>query len=654
MVHNVSLNTSMRYTLLSLQKTAQLQEQTQTRLATGLKVNSGLDNPSSYYTAQSLTNRANDLSALLDSMSQGIQTIKAASEALSTSIKFMEEASAVIEKAKESDTPIIAKVTTEEELLKAVSSGRTGFIVIAADISLTAPISLSSGQSLVSDNYFAEYNGANRKLSFSFDDDASKHVLKVSSNSTISNLDIDFTSHSATTAPYAIYASNANNINISNINLKVDAATATDARGIAINESQNVRFGGNINIQNNSTRGYGIIIQETIASFVNGADIKISTSGTHGYAIMAYEAAVLNVDSGANLNLMSTGGSGSGRGIHVSKQSLLNIRDGANVNISSTGIGILIYNNSRSEIAGNLNIKSNSVGLYNFSHAPTEPAGGNTTVIKSTAQIFIETASGAIGNGHAGTTTPPAPSTLIIEAGAKIGIKSSSNVSYKEANSTYSDTNNSANTNNYILWNTNISALTATASWGQPDWAAFNNSFNNFLNQTFSGDAEIQPTRTNNQYNRLLQQMDMLANDATYKGINLLSGQDLTVVFNEDRSSGLDIKGVDIRIKNLGLQEANWKVFSDIDKTSQELNEALKQLRAYESGFANYYSILQTRQDFTENLINVLTEGADKLTLADMNEEAANMLALQTRQQLAINSLSLASQGTQSVLKLFS
>ena len=76
-------------------------------------------------------------------------------------------------------------------------------------------------------------------------------------------------------------------------------------------------------------------------------------------------------------------------------------------------------------------------------------------------------------------------------------------------------------------------------------------------------------------------------------------------------------------------------------------------LRDMASEFGNNYSIVQTRQDFTENLINVLEEGADNLTLADMNEESANMLALQTRQQLAINSLSLASQAAQSVLSLF-
>ena len=83
------------------------------------------------------------------------------------------------------------------------------------------------------------------------------------------------------------------------------------------------------------------------------------------------------------------------------------------------------------------------------------------------------------------------------------------------------------------------------------------------------------------------------------------------------------------------------------------LENAIGALRSFAAEYGNYYSIVTTRQDFTENLINVLEEGADKLTLADMNQESANMLALQTAQQLAVNSLSLASQASQSILKLF-
>ena len=153
----------------------------------------------------------------------------------------------------------------------------------------------------------------------------------------------------------------------------------------------------------------------------------------------------------------------------------------------------------------------------------------------------------------------------------------------------------------------------------------------------------------------ILKQIDDLAKDASYKGINLLQENDLTVIFNEDRSSKLEVKGVDASSEGLGMSAAqnDWQKDSNIDAAITQIEGAISKLRTMASDFGNNYSIVQTREEFTDNLINVLTEGADNLTLADMNEESANMLALQTRQQLAINSLSLASQAAQGVLQLF-
>ena len=111
--------------------------------------------------------------------------------------------------------------------------------------------------------------------------------------------------------------------------------------------------------------------------------------------------------------------------------------------------------------------------------------------------------------------------------------------------------------------------------------------------------------------------------------------------------------GRDASSQTLGLVTLEWNSKEDVEKSIEELTGAINEIRAMSSEFGNHYNIITTRQDFTENLVNVLTEGADKLTLADMNEESANMLALQTSQQLAINSLSLASQASQSILKLF-
>ena len=155
------------------------------------------------------------------------------------------------------------------------------------------------------------------------------------------------------------------------------------------------------------------------------------------------------------------------------------------------------------------------------------------------------------------------------------------------------------------------------------------------------------------QYGEIIKQYDSLIKDSSYKGINFLREQDLTVTFNENRSAQLSVQGKDASAKALGLVTTDWQNQGDVVKSIQELTEALNQIRQMSSELGNYYSIVTTRENFTQNLINVLTEGADKLTLEDMNEESSNMLALQTRQQLAINSLSLASQASQSILKLF-
>ena len=150
-------------------------------------------------------------------------------------------------------------------------------------------------------------------------------------------------------------------------------------------------------------------------------------------------------------------------------------------------------------------------------------------------------------------------------------------------------------------------------------------------------------------FNNLRTQIDQLATDASFNGINLLNGNDLTVKFNESGSSKLDIAGVTLDAAGLGITETT---FSDIDADVALLDSATATLRKQSSTFGANLSVVQNRQDFTSNLISVLEAGAGDLTLADTNEEAANLLALQTRQSLAQSSLSLANQAEQSVLNL--
>ena len=170
------------------------------------------------------------------------------------------------------------------------------------------------------------------------------------------------------------------------------------------------------------------------------------------------------------------------------------------------------------------------------------------------------------------------------------------------------------------------------------------------------GAANATRTSLESDYNDVLSQIDSLSKDSSYNGINLLSGDDLKVSFNEKGTSSLTIKGVTFDSKGLGLNAVSSGSFQDnakIDGTMATLDTALTNLRTQSSKFGSNLSTVQTRQDFTKNLVTTLQSGADNLVLADSNEEGANMLALQTRQQLSTTALSLANQASQAVLRLF-
>lgn len=156
-------------------------------------------------------------------------------------------------------------------------------------------------------------------------------------------------------------------------------------------------------------------------------------------------------------------------------------------------------------------------------------------------------------------------------------------------------------------------------------------------------------------FNNLRDQITQLVSngDTGYRGTNLLMGDKLLTVFNEFRTSSLTTEGQVFTADGLGLTEANFSRISSTEKMIDDVRAALTQVRNFGGTLANDLSIIQTRQDYTKNLINTLTEGSDKLTVADQNEEGAKLLALQTRQQLGVTSLSLASQSQQSILRLF-
>ena len=158
------------------------------------------------------------------------------------------------------------------------------------------------------------------------------------------------------------------------------------------------------------------------------------------------------------------------------------------------------------------------------------------------------------------------------------------------------------------------------------------------------------------QYNNIITQITTTSQDSSFNGINLLFGDDLKLTFNETGKSTLSVPGVTFDAAGLGLGPltagTDFLDNSSANAVIAKVTAASDQLRSEASALGSNLSIVQIRQDFAKNLINVLQTGSANLTLADSNEEAANSQALSTRQSIAVSALALSNQSQQSVLQL--
>lgn len=164
------------------------------------------------------------------------------------------------------------------------------------------------------------------------------------------------------------------------------------------------------------------------------------------------------------------------------------------------------------------------------------------------------------------------------------------------------------------------------------------------------------------QYRSLMEQIDSMAGASGYRGVNLLKSDD-TIMTVKFEGGTLDVEGFEATASSLGANDSatryndiegmEWAINDNIETDIKALDDAMAKLRVENSKLSSNLSIITTRQEFSTNMITILQEGADKLTLADTNEEGANMLMLQTRQTLSTTALGMSAQAAQSVLRLF-
>lgn len=572
----VALTASMRSNLLSLKNTQKMFDKTQDRLSTGYKVNSAMDNPSSYFTAQSLNSRADDLSSLLDSIGQAISTLQTADEGITSLQDFVEQAKSIANSARD-----------------------------------TANVSAST------------------KSTIKFDKDALKSQKVVGE--------------------------------------AIPNATAGDTMVIRYGDSTKIT--GTTNVQEDTLLS-GIELDKLAAG-----DASIKVDGKE-YKI---------VTDAATENKMVTGS--------YAKDSIFEVTEAANDGTKTTYKAVDADGNEitweKAETAASIAVGKFAKAGDAFDRTVTED--GKTTM---TMPEFTEDATATAATATmADAATIYVKSTADLEEFAKvletmIGSDKFS-ASIVDGNMVFAtkDTTSIEITGKFkdafgmdegapisVDATDTAESLRQKIDKLEGIAAEFDNDGRLVIKSEQGDDMVISGalaeklgvngavTNGNNeratyasQFNKVLIQINELVQDTSYKGINLLKGDDLTVVFNESRTSNLELKGVTFDAQGLGFTDAinEWKDTDSIDTALDQINKATSLLRAQASEFGQNLSTVQIRQDFTENMINNLQTGADKLTLADMNEESANLLALQTRQQLATNSLSMANQAAQSVLSLF-
>ncbi len=598
---DISLSKAVRSNLLSLKGTADMMASTQNRLSTGNKVNSALDNPSSWFTAQGLSNRASDLGSLLDSMANGVKTLEAADNGLTAMTKTLESMQSTLRQARQDKSFQTTSMTVDSATVGTSAAENLTF----SGGAFTAAKSVSIHNGTKSGNN--GFVGGNGRLGF-----AGTVTLQATSLN--------------------------GNAAVSVALVKGDTAETSAEK---INTALNGVSGGNGGVKATvvdgqlkleSSKGESLTLGGTAAQFA-GLSAGAATANTDATLVAAggtdWSAADPDMSAlnGKTVTFTSEGGD-------TASYTFTNAAAGQKAALVAAGA------TAGFTLAG-------VAGGVNF----TRDDGRNFTVDTSDAALGT-----ALGRGATTTTTSTngvISSGTVTAVNQTFAVKSvDALVSEINANTDLTGKIRASNDNGKLrIENQSTKALEiAGAAGGAVTGAAL--ALTEVAGNTVrAGLAD--------QFNELRDQLDKLADDASFNGINLLRGDKLAITFNETGTSSIDIQtddGETINSANLGvsttLKASDLDSDDTIDGELSKLKTALNDVRSQASSFGSNLSIVQNRQTFTNSMINTLEDGAGNLTLADMNTEAANLLALQTRQSLSQNSLSLASQADQSILQL--
>ena len=659
---DIVLSASVRQNLLSLQSTADLLSTTQNRLATGKKVNTALDTPTNYFTAASLDNRAGDISNLLDGIGNGVQVLQAANTGITSLQRLVGSAKSVANQALQATVGYTTKSSVSTTITGATADDLRG----AASAAVPATAGTATAAAALGANINVSGAGSSATAAATVTGTGFS-ALDVSSGSLAFTLNVDGTSTNITINAAAVTAFTGAGGTIAGT---ASALTAADVAKIA-----------DYQINNTDTTGAGPVQ-------VNAGQLEIA-SATTGASSQVTITSFTNTANGGTPGIGNVNNVGA-NAVTADSLAFTVTVDGTAHNISLSSTSIAAYNTAHSsatvsasaltaaDVANVINYQIDNTGATTI--ATVDGAGklaftSNTQSGTSSIAVSTVTAAGSATNttgitgALSGTGTALVPSTTALDGKTMIfgavGTGAATTITFGDGTGgtvkSLNDLNAKLSADNLLATIDSAGKLTITTTNDAASsaiGAVTGTAFTGLTGGTPVQDAAALAVRANlvSQYNNILDQITSTSQDSSFNGVNLLNGDQLKLTFNETGKSTLKIQGVTFNSAGLGLSSltagTDFLDNSSANNVISSLDKASSTLRTEASALGSNLSIVQIRQDFSKNLINVLQTGSSNLTLADTNEEAANSQALSTRQSIAVSALALANQSQQSVLQL--
>ena len=619
-INDVTLSASMRTNLLQLQGVQEQIGKKQNILSTGNKINSALDGPTSFFAAKGLNQRAGDLTALKDTMGQAVSTIKAADKGL-TAIDDM------IEQARGLTTAAYSALGTDAGSMATRKSLASQFNALKEQIDKLAGDSSYAGKNLLAGNGMRmDSTSASRQATNTIQGIDNARVTNVVSPDTYTvRVKGDGSIEGAT--------GDINNAEMAHglVGLKMSGTMSTSAgsfsdvqievRGAAGrqrsfivsdgNESRTVTYFDNTQTvaANTTTAATSNVSQVTNVQFGGTIEAGDSFTLTIEDQTFTYTATANDVAVGQNAaanvasqlmasisNALASGGR-------------LSTKDLATVSVSTTGT-ITLTGKATPNTVREVTVKATAENALTKRISESFASG---TVVSFTVDRKLLEAAANGGNGI---------STIEKKVDIQIQVSNLSGATVTRDGMSARGEGKLANGENAYAFDTG----TVRFSLDQKN-----------IKQAASANSA--------------------ANLVTVQVTDANTSNDLTVQLNERNTNSITVKSQNLSTSGQGLRvdyaQNDWTDRTDIDKAVASIDYAKQTLRSASQSLSTNLNIITTRETFTKEFSDVLVEGANKLTLADQNEEGASLLMLQTRQQLGTIALSLANQSQQSILRLF-